>query len=447
MGVELSQVTEGQRHRPSIRVLAMDPSQISIHDPFGILKMMLAYQPIGESICDEPSTHTMAMEPSRLFIHDTLGVLELMWNTDRSICVSVSGDQAMLSASRKLRKQLLLGESECLSNLSVYQYFDDERLNDGTGEYDTFVLFPLYTKEDGLTPFGGFRLEPDNTLKHFYLKEPQSGPSRSGITLPKPRGVQISMELYRAGIKQSCEAVSRMFEDYYSCYFTDRWRNVHRLPTPQDRDFLVIHSVPNFDLGMSHESLETFRPFNNIQIKALQRARFDPNSQDVSRSVKLLLPHLPWNIVEEISDQFYHVRQVHEKALKKSQGRVALGPTPHRGYKFRACRRFYVHFNRREVDLICMDTASDFQDGEVETRFSLRHAKFSILDDTETVPLIGPLPAPLGIADSPTGPTYKIAVYEGLDNLDKDKADGILGVTNSVRREPLTQTSPTPQSL
>ncbi|KAF9275483.1 hypothetical protein BGZ68_010762 [Mortierella alpina] len=305
-----------------------------------------------------------------------------------------------------------------------------------------------HPKDDGLTPHDGFSIELNDGRKGYrlFLKE---------TTDPMPEGPQVSIKFYKERVKQPCEAVSRIFEDYYSCYFKDRLRTVKRVPRPESqssvKDLLRttynsetisypcrVFPLTSFNTGLDPEELEVFRPFNNIKFKTLQRAVFDPECQDVTRSLKLFLPDLPWVHIEGISDDFYELRQYMEKLLKDDQA-----------IKMLEKRRFHVHFNQREVDMICADIAADFQRGEVQARFALQHVKFVILDKKETVRFIGPLPAPRSFAHNLiglNGPTYKIEMFEGLD-LDKKKANGILGITRSVVLKPLPGTLPTPLSL
>ncbi|KAG0283977.1 hypothetical protein BGZ96_011671 [Linnemannia gamsii] len=267
-----------------------------------------------------------------------------------------------------------------------------------------------------------------------------------------PKSPSPSQEFYKERIKQPCEAVSRIFEDYYDCYYKDRLRNLKRVPRPKSQSSVKdrlrtshnpkpkafttrVFPLASLNIGMDAEELETFRPFNNIKIKTLQRAVFDPESRDVARSLKLFLPDLPWVFIEGVSDDFDERRGLLKTRLKDDQTIKQI-----------QSRRFHVHFHQTEVDLICMHIEVDYQRGKVQARFALQHVKFVILDNRETVRFIGPLPAPRGYARSLTTPTYKIEMFEDLD-LDKKKAAGILGITRGFVPKPLTRTSPTPLSL
>ncbi|KAG0211407.1 hypothetical protein BGX33_004346 [Mortierella sp. NVP41] len=387
---------------------------------------------------DTVSISTEVLTPSRIFIHETLGVLELMWNTDRSIYVSRSQGQPGFLASRKLQKQIALGNQDFLEGLSVYYRHDDENL----GEHPAIVVFPLPGEDD------------KNLVRKIELDSADEAEGnledRAGNTLDakkkrralNDRKAAAYANFFREKIKQSCEAVTMLFEECHSGYFKERWYPIYRRETPGHQKSFVLCAVPNFDLGLSQESLEIFRPFNNIQFKILQKATFDSESHDLSRSIKLFLPHMTWNTVEDISevfnaDRLFGKRDNSLKRHLKSMGGVASD------------RRFYVYFDQLEVDLIRMDTNFEYANGRVQTRFSLHHVKFSILDDAETVPLIGPLPAPLGIVEDPSEPLYKlrVGVFTDLKDFNKNKADGILGITYSVLKEPLTPLSLTPQSL
>lgn len=393
----------------------------------------------------------LARKPSELFIHDTKGVLQLMLDSDRLICLNDIDGECSYSAGRELLKNLRLGKSKKSSNLVWYNHFFDESMNDGVGEYPAFIFFPSYTLVDGVTPFSGFRYVPGHTPGSFYLEAPPQSDLREDLCRIVPVQLQrksVDAGLYLKKIKQSCEAVSVMLGDqYYGCYFKDRWCAINRLPMSRDRHLYELFGVSNFDLGMSDDSLRTFRPFNNIQFKTLQRARFDPECKDISRSVQLFLPHLPWYIAKKISGVFSYTRQCFEKEMKEYMRTRALGRTPKKDPEAEAIRTYYVHFNELEVDLVGTDIVTDIQHGKLETRRSMWHVKFSILNDDKTVRLIGPLPAPLRRADRPTGPTYKIEVCPDPNRVDENKADGILGVTHTIPLEHLTYTSPTPRSL
>ncbi|OAQ28765.1 hypothetical protein K457DRAFT_895606 [Linnemannia elongata AG-77] len=255
---------------------------------------------------------------------------------------------------------------------------------DSYGEHDVFVLFPAHIEDDGLTPYAGFSIKFDAS-----------------------RNSQSSVK--------------------------DRLRTSFN---PKLKTFPTrVFPLTSFNIGMDAEELETFRPFNNIKFKTLQRAVFDPECRDVTRSLKLFLPDLPWVLIEGISDDFLERREAMKGNLKDDQARKKL-----------LSRRFHVHFRQYEVDLICTHIEADFQRGEKQARFALQHVKFVILDNIETVRFIGPLPAPRGYVRSLTQPTFKIEMFEDLD-LDKKKAAGVLGITRTVFLKPLIGTWPTPLSL
>ncbi|KAF9080633.1 hypothetical protein BGX23_001877, partial [Mortierella sp. AD031] len=316
---------------------------------------------------------------------------------------------------------------------------------DSYGEHDAFVLFPSYIEDNGLTPYAGFSIKFDDSRKGYSIFSKDT-------TVPMLEGAQGSVEFYRERVKQSCEAASRIFEDYYDCYFKDRLRTLKRVPRPKSQSSVKdrlrtsytpklktfptrVFPLTSFNIGMDAEELETFRPFNNIKFKTLQRAVFDPECRDVARSLKIFLPDLPWVFIEGISDDFHERREALKGNLKDDQARKKL-----------QSRRFHVHFRQYEVDLICTHIEADFQRGEKQARFALQHVKFVILDNRETVRFIGPLPAPRGYVRSLTQPTFKIEMFEGLD-LDKKKATGVLGITRTVVLKPLIRTWPTPLSL
>ncbi|KAF9951863.1 hypothetical protein BGZ70_000811 [Mortierella alpina] len=268
-----------------------------------------------------------------------------------------------------------------------------------------------------------------------------------------PEEAQNSTAFYWKTVKQPCEAVSRIFENYYDCYYKDRLHSIKRVPRPKPENSaedrarvkhlpgikvfpMRVYPLTSFNTGMDAEELETFRPFNNIKIKTLQRAFFDPECEDITRSLKLFLPDLPWVLIEGISDDFPSIRDNLTKQLK--------GDRAHRSRLF---RRFRIHFHQREVDMICMSVIADFQRGKAQARYFLQHVKFVILDDRETVRFIGPLPAPRAYpCRLSEEPAYRIEMVEGLD-LDKRRSAGVLGITRTVIFTPPTKSRPTPLSL
>ncbi|KAF9899206.1 hypothetical protein EC991_009331 [Linnemannia zychae] len=398
---------------------------------------------LQNGLIQSSAIRTPTKTPSQLFINNSLGVLELMWSTDRSISISMENGNGYFSASRKLIKQIKLGNTEYTSNLAVYQRFQDETED----HRSIIVFFLLLSEDDSVTPSheisfvpAGQNIAPEtnNTSDDAQASTAESSEAAS----ERLNKNMLSEQYYNEKIKQPCEAVMLLFENSYAEYFKERWRGVHRLDAQGSRNSFMIHTASNFSLGLSKETLENFRPFNNIQIKALQSASFDAGSHDVSRSIKLFLPHLPWNIVEDISDTIDNARSIgnNTRALKK-----ALKAKTQEGHL--AIENHFVYFNRIEVDLIQLAVIFKYEEGEWRISVSLQHVKFSILDDTKTVPLLGPLPAPLGFANDTLEPLYSIEVCQDLKDLNKNKANGALGISFSVNIEPWQQTLPTSQSL
>ncbi|KAF9272112.1 hypothetical protein BGZ88_005201 [Linnemannia elongata] len=273
-----------------------------------------------EPITGKRPIRAHGMKPSELFIHDRRGVLQLMLDSDRLICSNDIDGERYFSVGNELLEKLRLGTSKKSSNLVCYHLFCDEiKGGVGTGPATAFIFYPSDTLVDGVTPFSGFRYVPDDTPASFHLEAPPQRDLREDIfgigpvqLLRKP----VDVELYSKKVKQSCEAVLEMLGDEdYSCYLKDRWCAINRLPPSRDQQHCELFGVPNFNLGMSDDSLRTFRPFNNIQFKTLQKARFDPD----------------W-----------------------------------------ANRSYYVHFNELEVDLVGIDTVADIQHGKVETSKTMR---------------------------------------------------------------------------
>lgn len=353
-----------------------------VYEAMGIQLVPLAKSEQGELIPvslprHEPITgkrpiRAHGVKPSELFIYGRRGVLQLMLDSDRLICSNDIDGKHFFSVGSELLKNLRLGKSKKSSNLVCYHHFCDEMKDGvGTAPATAFIFFPSDTLVDGVTPFSGFRYVPDDTPASFHLEAPPQSDLRQdifGIGPVQLRRKPVDVGLYSKKVKQSCEAVSVMLGDeYYSCYLKDRWCAINRLPASRDPQHCELFGVPNFNLGMSDDSLRTFRPFNNIQFKTLQRARFDPDCKDISRSVQLFLPHLPWHIAKHISSVFSYKRQCLEKVLEESMRTRPFGPIPEQNPRM-GKRSYYVHFNELEVDLVGIDVVTDIQHGKVETR-------------------------------------------------------------------------------
>ncbi|KAF9323524.1 hypothetical protein BG006_001366 [Podila minutissima] len=387
---------------------------------------------------DRLTAEAAILTPSRFLINEKLGVLELMWSSDHSLTFSRSHGQFRVLMSRKLERQIGLGYLDNLDELSVYYRHDEENL----GECPVVVMFPL-VGEDGENLVQ--KIEVDSTDEAEDTLEGRTG----DILNAKRRRPELNDEkaaayatFFREKIKQPCEAVTTLLEETHSRYFKERWHPIYRRETPGDQKSFMLRALPNYDLGLSQESLATFRPFNNIQFKILQKATFDSKSRDLSRSIKLFLPHMTWNTIEDISEVINQDRLSgkRDKSLKQQlQSMGGMFSTQH----------FYVYFDQLEVDLIRMNTNFTYVEGRVRTEFFLQHLKFSILDNTETVPLVGPLPAPLGIVEDTSEAFYEIhqAVFNDLKDFDKNKAAGVLNITYSVLKDPLIPTMSSPRSL
>ncbi|CAO3568786.1 unnamed protein product [Mortierella alpina] len=432
-----------QESHPYSQAIELEPSMAELVKPLDIFKIITVYQPQAGAVPDKPTFYATIPGPSPLFVDEKLGVLDLMRKTDRSIFYSGTDGENGLHASHVVESQLQNGKK--LDNITVYQHLPSETLVDSDGEHEAFVLFPSYIEADGVTPHAGFSIQLNNSRNRYHLQ-------REKTTVLMPEEAQNSAAFYRKRVKQPCEAVSSIFENYYDCYFKDRLHSIKRVPKPKPQSYAEdrarvkrlpgikvfpsrVYPLTSFNTGMDAEELETFRPFNNIKIKTLQRAFFDPECEDVTRSLKLFLPDLPWVFIEGISGDFSQIRHYLIKRLKGDRAQRRL-----------QTRRYLVHFNQREVDMVFMFIEADFQRGKAQARFTVHHVKFVILDDRETVRFIGPLPAPRGYARFPIEPTYRIEMVDGLD-LDKRKSAGILGITRAVFFKPTTKGKPTPLSL
>ncbi|CAO3568783.1 unnamed protein product [Mortierella alpina] len=432
-----------QESHPYSHAFELEPSMAELVKSLDNLEVITVYQPQNGSIPEKPSFYAVGRGPSPLFVDKELGVLDLMSKTDRSVFYSEADGKHGLHASHVMQSQLRSGKK--LDNITVYEHLPSETLVDSDGEHDAFVLFPSDIEADGVTPHAGFSIQLNNSRNRYHLRR-----EKSAALMPEE--AQSSEAFYRRTVKQPCEAVSRIFENYYDCYFKDRLHSIKRVPRPKPQSYAEdrarvkhlpglkvfpsrVYPLTSFNTGMDAEELETFRPFNNIKIKTLQRASFDPECEDITRSLKLFLPDLPWVLIEGISGDFLKIRDHLKKRLKDDR--------VHRSLLF---RRFFIHFNRREVDMICTSTVADLQRGEAQASFHLQHVKFVILDDRETVRFIGPLPAPRGYPRRLSEPVYRIQMVEGLD-LDKQKSAGILGITRTVVFTPPTGGMPTPLSL
>ncbi|KAF9901004.1 hypothetical protein EC991_006620 [Linnemannia zychae] len=430
---------------PYSNAFELEPSMAELLKSSNIFEVIAVSQPSEGPIPEKLFYYAVEQRSCPLFVDEKLGVLDLMSKIDRSAFMTDVDGKCEIFVSDVMRKQL--ERSKTLENITAYKHFLGENLIDSYGAHETSVVFPSYLEDDGMTPHAGIRIELNDSSKapQVIVK---------AIAVPILEEAQVSEEFYKKRVKQPCEAASRIFEDYYDCYFQDRLRALKRVPRPKARSSVEdrLHTSCNhkskpfparvfplttFNTGLDAEELETFRPFNNIKFKNLQRAIFDPECRDVARSLKLFLPDLPWVFIEGISGDFHERREYLKKNVKDNQDQ-AIKMVRH--------RRFHIHFNQREVDLICTHTEADFQRGEVQARFALQHVKFVILDNRQTVRFIGPLPAPRGYTRISTKPKYTIEMFNDLD-LDKKKADGILGITRAVVLRPLKGTRPTPLSL